>query len=151
VHEIRLEVRIEGFEILIVDNGIIDLVCKLPIVVGEAFEVAVAILDDMRVNLGFGAQVGDEGLPHKFLRFGKFSLGQVLEVETTEKPGIETHISKETRVCVRVTKRINLPSNSGSNPKFLHQELVSIHHVVNLIFIVSAGFIMHAPSSIHEL
>ena len=50
-----------------------------------------------------------------------------------------------------MSKWIYLPADSGSNSEFLHQELMPNHHVVNLIFIVSASLIMHAPASIDKL
>jgi hypothetical protein len=120
VHQIRLEVRIECLKVGVGHDWVVDLVGELAVVVGEALEVAVAVLDDVGVDLGFRAQVRDEGLPDEFLGFREFSLCEVLEVETPKEPGIETHICEETRVRVRVTERINLPAYSGSYSEFLH-------------------------------
>jgi len=43
-----------------------------------------------------------------------------------------------------------MPSNSWFDSKFFEKELVTEHHVVDHVFEVRTGLIMHAPSSIYE-
>lgn len=105
----------------------------------------------MRVDLRVGTQMSNERLPNKLFAFVLLSFLFVLEVKTTEKPGIEAHISKEPWIRIGMSKWIDLPANSRCDSELLHQELMTEHHVVDLIFIVSAGLIMHAPAGIHEL
>lgn len=49
-----------------------------------------------------------------------------------------------------MAKRIDLPSNRRNNLECLEQKLVTNSHLVNYVFIVTSGFIIHAPSSIDE-
>ena len=90
-------------------------------------------------------------LPDEFLALVQLALLLVLEVQSAEEPGIEAHVSEETRVGIGMSERIHLPPDARSHPELLHQELMSNHHVVNLVLIVSAGLVMHAPAGIHEL
>lgn len=89
-------------------------------------------------------------LPNEFLALVQIALLLVLEVKTAEEPCIEAHVSEQTRVCIGMSERIDLPSDARSHSELLHQELMPNHHVVNLVLIVSAGLIMHAPASIHK-
>ena len=50
-----------------------------------------------------------------------------------------------------MSERIDLPSDAGLNAELLEEELMTHHHVVEHVLVVSASFIMHAPASIHEL
>ena len=50
-----------------------------------------------------------------------------------------------------MTERIDLPSDAGLHAELLEEELMTHHHVVEHVLVVSASFIMHAPASIHEL
>lgn len=44
-----------------------------------------------------------------------------------------------------------MPPYSRSNSKLLHQELMTLQHVVDEVFVVRTGLIRHAPASIKEL
>jgi len=79
------------------------------------------------------------------------ALSQILPVHTAKEPGIEAHLSKESGIGVGVTERINLPADARSVTELFEQELLTNHHVVHHIIDMSAGFIMHGPSSIYEL
>lgn len=72
-------------------------------------------------------------------------------VETGEEPGLQAHVSEEACVGIRMTKRINMPSNSRLNAKLFQKPLMAMHHVVNHIFIMWACFIVHAPASVDKL
>ena len=50
-----------------------------------------------------------------------------------------------------MSEGVNVPSDSRFNTEFCEEEVVTNHHVVDHIFVVSTGFIMHAPASIYEL
>ncbi len=43
-----------------------------------------------------------------------------------------------------------MPSNSWGEPNFLFEPIVSKVHVIDDILIMSASFIVHAPTSIHK-
>lgn len=43
-----------------------------------------------------------------------------------------------------------MPSDSWLDTKFLEKELMSNHHVVDHVFEVGTGFIVHAPASIYK-
>jgi hypothetical protein len=75
----------------------------------------------------------------------------VVAIKTGEEPSIESHFSKESCIGVRVTKGINLPTNTWFDTKFFKNEVVTNHHVINHIFINGACFIMHGPSGINKL
>ena len=69
---------------------------------------------------------------------------------------IKTHFSIDPSVCIRVSKRIKLPSNLRNNfiiatlSKFFNQIRVSNLEILNHICISRTSFIFHWPSSIHE-
>ena len=44
-----------------------------------------------------------------------------------------------------------MPADARADPEFLLKELMSKHHVVNHVLVVSARLIMHAPPAIHYL
>jgi hypothetical protein len=89
-------------------------------------------------------------LPDKFHRSISIALLLILKIKSCEEPGIEAHVCKESWVCIRVTEGIDMPSNAGLDSEFLKEELVTNHHVVDHVFVVSAGLIVHAPACIHE-
>ena len=90
-------------------------------------------------------------LPDPFHWFISKSLLFILKIKSCKEPGIETHICKKSRICIRMTKRIYMPSYSRFDSKLLKKELMTNHHVVDHIFIVRTGFIMHAPTSVNKL
>ena len=51
----------------------------------------------------------------------------------------------------RVTKRIDLPSNSWLNSELLEHPILTIHHVVNHIRICGTRLIVHGPPGIEKL
>jgi hypothetical protein len=50
-----------------------------------------------------------------------------------------------------VTEGIDMPADARADPEFLLKELMSKHHVVNHVLVVSARLIMHAPPTVHYL
>jgi hypothetical protein len=79
------------------------------------------------------------------------SLTIFLPFVPSEEHGVEAHFVKESCVGVRMTERINLPSNSRLDSKLLENPLLAIHHVVDHIVIGWARLIVHGPPSIEEL
>ena len=79
------------------------------------------------------------------------SLVIVLEIDTREEPGIEAHLCKEASVGIGVSKRINMPTYPWLLPEFLEEPLMTLVHIIDLILVVSAGLIMHAPASIDNI
>ena len=49
-----------------------------------------------------------------------------------------------------MAKWINLPSNSWFHTEFVQNPLLSMHHVVDHIFVDRTSFIMHRPASIEN-
>ncbi len=75
----------------------------------------------------------------------------ILVVDSAVKPGIKAHFCEETRVCIGMTEGVDVPANSGSVAKLLHQEFMALHHIINHIIIMRVGLVMHAPASIDEI
>jgi hypothetical protein len=71
-------------------------------------------------------------------------------IMSTKEHCFEAHIVKESSVCVAVTKRIDLPSNSWCDIKCFKDPLLTNHHVVNHVFINWISFVMHRPPSIDK-
>lgn len=74
----------------------------------------------------------------------------ILVINSSKEECIKPHFGKETSVCTWMAKWINLPSNSWSNSKLLHYKVMANHHIVNHIFVVRAGFIVHWPAGIQK-
>ncbi len=71
-------------------------------------------------------------------------------VKTSEKHSIETKFSEKSCIVVRMSKRIDLPSNSRSFIKFFEYKIVTNFHIIYHIFIYWTSFIMHRPASIYK-
>jgi len=91
------------------------------------------------------------GEPDEFEFFVFLSRLIVHPIHSSEEPGIEAHLSKQSSIGVGVSKRINLPSNSRLDAKVLGNELMTNHMVVDHIFVDGACFIVHGPSTIDKL
>ena len=76
----------------------------------------------------------------------------VFIVDTRKEPGIEAHLSKQARVGIGVSERVNVPANSWDSiiTKLTHEEFVANHHIVHHVIMVSASFVMHRPSGVNE-
>jgi len=74
----------------------------------------------------------------------------VIAIKTGEKPSIKPHLSKESRISIRVTEGINLPTNTWFDTKFLKDEVMADHHVVDHIFVDGACFVVHGPAGVDE-
>lgn len=75
----------------------------------------------------------------------------ICPVHTTEEQCVKAHISEEPSVGVRVTEWVDLPSNSRLDPKFLHQEVMANHVIIDHVLILWAGLIMHGPACASHL
>ena len=92
-----------------------------------------------------------EWLPDEFHRLIFIPLCLVLIVKASKEPSIKAHICKETWVTRGVAEGVHVPADSRADPEFLLKELMSKHHVVNHVLIVSARLIMHAPPAVYYL
>ena len=74
----------------------------------------------------------------------------VIAIETGEEPSIKPHLSKESRIGVRVTEGINLPTNTWLDTEFFEDEVVADHHVVDHVLVDGACFVVHGPAGVDE-
>lgn len=112
---------------------------------------SVVVVKYVRENLNTLTQMIIEGPPDKLHLLVLESLLFVLVIKSREEPGVYSHVSEQSRIGVRVTKGINVPTNSRSHSELFLKELVTVHHVKNDVFVVRTGFIIHAPSTVDEL
>ena len=75
----------------------------------------------------------------------------VLVVEARVEPGVETHLREEARIGVRVAERVDVPADARADTEFLKEEVVAEAHVVDHIFVVGAGLVVHGPAPVSEL
>jgi len=95
---------------------------------------------------------GGEGRPPEPLKGGLVNaLLSILVVSTSEEYPVKAHLGEETSVGVRVAERVDVPADSGLHAYLLQQVLMPDDHVVELVFVVSAGLIVHAPACVHKL
>ena len=93
------------------------------------------------------AQAVPHGPPNELHFFLCDSVLPIFEVYATNKEGIEAHFCEEPCVGARVTEGIDLPADAGLDTKRLKDEIVARLHVVQHVFEVRAGFIVHGPAS----
>jgi len=105
---------------------------------------------DVGENLGIVSKRGGRS-PDELHFFVIHSLILVLIIESSEEPGIESHISEESGIGVRMAKRIDLPAYSGFDSEFFFEELKAIHVVVEHVVVDRASLVMHRPASIDHL
>ena len=67
LHQVGLEVCVEGLKFGVRDDWCIYLIRELTVVIGEAIEVAVTVLYHMRIDLSTVAEMLNKRLPDKFL------------------------------------------------------------------------------------
>ena len=72
----------------------------------------------------------------------------ILIIKSRKKESVETHVGKESSICVGMSEWIDLPTNPRFNTKLFQSKLVTLHHIVNHIFIMGTGFIMHRPTCV---
>ena len=75
----------------------------------------------------------------------------VLIVDSCEEECIKAHVREQSWIALRVTKRIDMPSNGWNIVELSEQELMAKHHVVHDVVVMGACLIMHGPSSVHKL
>mmetsp|Transcript_14435 Transcript_14435/g.19565 ORF Transcript_14435/g.19565 Transcript_14435/m.19565 type:complete len:244 (+) Transcript_14435:354-1085(+) len=94
-----------------------------------------------------------EGFPDPLHALAIHAHRFVFVVDAGEEPGVESHLGEETRVRIRVTERVDVPTDAwdGEVSKLAQEELVANHHVVHHIVVMGACFILHGPASVDEL
>ena len=99
------------------------------------------------------AQRGIERLPDPLHALLFQTYFPVLVVDASKEPGIEAHFGEETRIGVRVTKRIDVPANARSSviAELLRDPLVAHEHIVHHVVVMGAGLVMHGPAGVDEL
>jgi len=70
---------------------------------------------------------------------------------SSKEHGFKTHLVEQSCIGVGVAERIDLPSNAWLLTEFLEDPFLTIHHVLNHIFIDGSGLVMHGPTSINDL
>jgi hypothetical protein len=138
---------IVGFQQLVGNEWVVSL-SGVPV---EAIGREVEQVKDVRENLSFFTKSFPHGSPYEFHAHVRLTQILILVVKSREEEGVKAHLGKETCVGAGVTEGINLPSNSGSDTKLLHDELVTDLHVVDHVFIVGASFVVHGPASVEQL
>ena len=91
-------------------------------------------------------------LSDKLHLFVNDSIMFILIVDSAEKPGIEAHITKQLDLGQTVSESVNLPcgywhifySESSHNPQ------MALSHIVNDIFVVTSGFVIHGNAPSYE-
>jgi hypothetical protein len=77
----------------------------------------------------------------------------ILIVDSAKNPGIEAHIAEQLDLSQTVSESVNLPgstwhvlfSESSHNPQ------VTLGHIVNYVFVVTGGLVVHRNPPSHEL
>lgn len=72
-------------------------------------------------------------------------------VDPGEEPAIKAHIIEEAGLSGRMTKWVDLPSDSRGNIELSLKELMAPCHLVDHVLVVWGSLIIHAHSSIDEL
>ena len=146
--EIRLEVSIESFQILICYYWITAVPFVIPV---KPTDIAIVVEHGIGIDLGTSIEMLVEGLPDELHRFVGESLLFVLEVKAGEEPRIKSHVGKQSRISIGVAEGVHVPTDAWLHSELLQKELVADHHVVDHVLIMSARLIVHTPTRIHEL
>jgi hypothetical protein len=112
---------------------------------------AIVLIESMGEYLCAFSLVFEEWSPYPFHFLVIKAAFLVLVVKSGEEPGVKTHICKDPGSCIGVAEGVNVPGYSWADSEFLHQEVVTLLHVVNKVIERGASLIRHAPSSIEEL
>jgi hypothetical protein len=89
--------------------------------------------------------------PEEIKRLVLLSDGGFALIVSCYKQSFETQISKESGICARMAVRVKHPANCWCDIKLFLQELMSLKHIIDQIFVIRTGFIACCPSSISEL
>jgi len=111
----------------------------------------IILIKSMSENIHISSKAFFIRNPNVFKRLFIESFFSILIVNSSKKYCIKPHFCKYSCICIRMSKWINLPSNSWLHTKFIENEIMAYFHVINHIFINWASFIVHWPSSIDQL
>jgi len=135
---------IEGLKSLICFEGVVvvNLKVRAP---------AVVVAEKRGQDLLLGAEVFLGRSPEELHGAVLEPLVFVKTVDSCKELGLKAKLSEEACIGSRVAKRVKVPSNSWTNPKFTLQESMTDHHVINQVLVVRTSFISGTPSAVCEL
>lgn len=109
----------------------------------------ISIVHDMREDLLILIRIRP---PQKLQLFLILSIGLILVIKPPEEPRIKPKITEKPGIEVRVAKGIDLPADGGRVAvELLSQKVVALLHVVEHVFVVRAGLVVHRPPAVYEL
>ena len=142
-------VRIECCQVLVSHHGVY--IAIITFIVPKAIWPLVGGLHRVGENLGRVAKGVLHGPPYPLHLLIGQALRSILVVHPGNEKGVESHVSKKTRVRIRVAKRIDVPADRRGVSEGLLKPLMARHHVIHHVIVVSAGLIMHRPARVHKL
>ena len=147
VEVLHLLVSVVSLQVHIVHEWVV----VTPSVETKAIWSAVMVVQGVGKDLGAGSQGIVERTPNPLHSLLLQSLLLVLVVQSRKEPGIKAHLSEQSWLGIRMSERINVPSDSRGDSEFVQQELVSNEHVVDHVFVVGTGLVVHAPPTVDDL
>lgn len=115
----------------------------------EPIRSEVTLVHDMGENFLFFPPIRS---PKELKLLVLLSMSLILVIKSPEEPRVESKIREKPGIEVGMSKRINLPADPGSIAiEFFPEEIMAMFHVVDHVFVMSAGLIVHRPASVDKL